>query len=87
MAALEIQQKYAHYRAQLEEEAAYHDAMEAAKENYRLQTEDYKSNLVNNLDVLDALRRYREIYRDWNASYYETKKSYWALKIAAGEMQ
>ena len=87
LAALEIQQKYDSFRAGLEEEEAYNAARQAAQENYRLQAEDYKLNLVNNLNVLDALRRYKEIYRDWNVSYYETKKNYWALKVASGEIE
>ena len=84
-AALEVQQQYDSYQTGVEEEAALREARDAVKESYRLQTEDYKLNLVNNLEVLDSLRRYQEVYRSWNTSFFETKKAYWALKAAAGD--
>lgn len=86
-AALEAQQQFDTYEARLEEEGYYREARDAAKENYRLQSEDYKHNLVNNLEVLDSLRRYQDISRGWNSVLFEAKKVYWALKVSAGDLE
>ncbi len=84
-AALEAQQEFDSYVTGVDEEAALREARDAVKESYRLQSEDYKLNLVNNLEVLDSLRRYQDVYRSWNSSFFEAKKAYWALKAAAGD--
>ena len=87
MAALEAQQQFDSYETRLEEEKYYREAKDAARESYRLQTEDYRHNLVNNLEVLDSLRRYQDISRGWTSALYEAKKEYWALKVSAGDLE
>ncbi len=62
------------------------EAVEASKKNYDIHVEEYGRNLVNNLDVLDALRNFQEIHRRHNAAHYDMKKSYWGLKVASGSL-
>lgn len=84
-AELEIKDAYEKLRSSKRKKETLLGALAASKKNYELQTEEYRLNLVNNLDVLDALRRYQEIYERFNEAYFEAKKDYWRLKIAAGE--
>lgn len=85
-AALEAQQQFDTYEARLEEERYYREARDAARESYKLLNEDYKSNIVNNLEVLDSLRRYQDIARGWNGALYQAKKDYWALRVQSGDL-
>ena len=47
---------------------------------------EYRSNLVNNLEVLDSLRRYQEVERRYHEARYATRKNYWKLKVALGDV-
>lgn len=87
LAELEIRRNFSIYQSSLLEEEAFRGAQEASEENYKLQTDDYSHSLVNNLEVLDALRRYQDIKRRWNESFYTAKRNYWALKVSAGEIE
>ncbi len=60
-------------------------AWQAAEEDYRLQVEDYRLNLVNNLNVLDALQRLEDAKRDVLHAQYEVKRLSWRLRVATGE--
>ncbi len=60
-------------------------ALSAAEMNYALQKEDYKLNLVNNIDVLDAIQKWQTSKRNYIHSLYEAKRSYWQLRVACGE--
>jgi len=60
-------------------------ALSAAEMNYALQKEDYKLNLVNNIDVLDAIQKWQTSKRNYIHSLYEAKRSYWQLCVACGE--
>jgi len=60
-------------------------AVESAERSYDLQTQDYKLNMVNNLDVLTVLQSLENIRRTYNHMLYESKRAYWQLRIAAGE--
>ena len=64
---------------------ALNKALKAAEMNYLLQNEDYKLSVVNNLDVLAAIQTLQNTRRNYIHSYYETKRFYWQLLIAAGE--
>ena len=59
-------------------------ALKGTEENYRLQRDEYKRNLVSNLDVLEALESLIETRREASRLLYETKQNYWRLKIATG---
>jgi outer membrane protein len=60
-------------------------ALRAAEMSYYLQNEDYRLNLVNNLDVLQSIQNLEESRRKFIQSLYETKRLYWHLKISAGD--
>ncbi|MBI4313983.1 MAG: TolC family protein [Candidatus Omnitrophica bacterium] len=84
-ATLEIRDAYAQYEAGMARSNALGRALNAADENYRFQMEDYRRNLVNNLDVLQSLEELEGIRRDQVNALHETKRLCWQLKIAAGE--
>ncbi len=84
-AALDIKNAYENYHFSKLSENAYQQATQAAQENFRLNDEDYKNNLISNLELLDVLRRYKDISRIYNLAHYLTKKNYWKLKVATGE--
>lgn len=82
---LEIQESYQNWVTSLDETQALEAALKASQENFLLQKEEYAKNLVNNLDVLEALESLFETRREANRADYEMKANYWALRIAAGE--
>ncbi len=84
-AMLDIQNAYQRFHSSSLKAAALKEAMEALKKNYEIQTQEYRSNLVNNLEVLDALRRYEDIEVKSSSADMEARKNYWKLKVAAGE--
>ncbi len=85
MAELEIKNAYEDYRSSKVEEAKLFQAAEASRKSYELQTEEYRMNLVNNLEVLDALRQREAIHRSFNQAQFEAKRNFWKLKVAVGE--
>ncbi|GEM_PF-238223 len=85
-AILQVKEAYEQWYASYEEQKSYYDAVTSSNEDFRLQKEDYTRNLVSNLDVLDALERLNLNRRQANTSFYNMKKDYWRLKVAAGEV-
>ncbi len=61
-------------------------ALKSAELSYHLQTQDYKLNLVNNLDVLTAIQDLADVRRSYIHTVYESKRFYWQLLAAAGEI-
>ncbi len=59
-------------------------ALSSAEQNYDLQTQDYKLNVVSNLDVLAAISDLENIRRNFVHTSYEGKRFYWQLQVAAG---
>ncbi len=86
MARLDIQNAYEEYVSSRAESGAYREASEALQKDYDLQVQDYRTSLVNNLDVLDSLRRYQDTRRTYNATDYNARRNYWKLQAAAGEI-
>lgn len=84
-ALLEIKEAYARWRAAVTTLDAFDKAREAAEASYRLQVEDYRHSLVNNLEVLQALQALQEARRDVIHADYEAKRRYWSLQVAVGE--
>lgn len=84
-AQLQVKQSHGLWAAAIDRYKAFDDSVRAAEENYRFQTDDYKNNLVSNLDVLDALQGLSDARRDRNRAYYDARANYWRLKAAAGE--
>lgn len=61
-------------------------AVEASQKNYDLQVQDFQINLVNNLDVLDALEELQDTRRDYITVQNEVKQLYWRFKTSIGEL-
>ena len=83
-AELEIKQAYDAWNSSLEEIQALKAAVDASQKNYELQKEDYTRNLVNNLDVLQALEFLNDARIEADRAYFENKINYWRLRIATG---
>ncbi len=65
---------------------AMEKALKSAELNYSLQKDDYKNNLVSNLDVLTAIQNFGNTRRSYMHTFYEKKRMYWQLEAAAGNI-
>lgn len=83
---LEIQNTYTRLTANKKQTDAYKKAVDAARKNYDFQVNDYRNSLVNNLDVLEALQDLQTVERSYIVIKNETQRSYWALKVATGDI-
>lgn len=83
-AELDIKEAHQNWATSLKEERALRQAVRASLKNYRLQKEDYEHNLVNNLEVLEALEALHETKREANRARYEMKQNYYSLQAALG---
>ena len=86
MAELDIQNALQDLQFQHQREKALWKARKAYEKNYEFVSADYNRSLVNNLDVLDALRRLQEVELRYNEAYFLMKESYWKFKAAVGEV-
>ena len=86
-AALDIQDAYAAYTGALARHAALARALEATEQSYRLQAEDFRLSLVNNLDLLQTLQTLEDSRRETLHAAYEAKRLYWQLQAAAGDVR
>lgn len=84
-AGLEIRDVSTRFNAAIARHAALQKAAAAAEQNYRLQVEDYGRNLVNNLNVLQALQDLQDVRRDVISAAYEIQRLHWRLRVATGE--
>ena len=84
-AELDIRDTYAKLQGATARHAALKSALDAAEENYRLQVEDYRLNLVNNLDVLQTLQALEDTRREAIAARYAAKRLYWRLRASVGD--
>ncbi len=85
-ALLEIKEAYENLIAAQEKFSALKASVEASRQNYELQKEEYARNLVGNLDVLEALEEFHQASRQANQSYYDMKANYWHFQIASGQL-
>ena len=83
-AALDIRQSHARTQSAIDRVIALEKALAAAEDNYRLQMEDYRRSLVNNLEVLQALQALEDTRREAIQARYEAKRQYWSLRVATG---
>jgi outer membrane protein len=86
LAVEEIREDYARFDFSVTRYEALKNALSAAEMNYILQDKDYKYNLVNNIDVLQAIQAWQEAKRNYISGFYEAKRNYWQLRVAAGEL-
>jgi outer membrane protein len=61
-------------------------ALQSAELSYHLQNQDYKLSVVNNLDVITAIQNLEDVRRSYIHTSYESKRFYWQLLAAAGEI-
>jgi len=61
------------------------NALNAARENLKLQKSDYEVSLVSNLEVLTAIQLLRDAERNYLHALYEAKRLYWQLRVAVGD--
>ena len=85
-ASLDVQNTYTQLNFGLRRRDAFQKALEANEKNYQLQQEDYRVNLVNNLDVLRALEEFQDTQRDFVAVENEVKRLYWKFKVSLGKI-
>ncbi len=85
-ARLEILNAYTRLKALQTRNKALEKALAAAEKSYNLQLEDYGLNLVNNLEVLQALADLQDRRREFIATNSELKRALWNLKVAIGEI-
>ena len=74
-AFLDIRDAYTEFEASVAIDEALQQALGAAEENYRLQVEDYRLNLVSNLDVLQTLQELQNTRREAIQARYNAKRS------------
>lgn len=86
MADLDVRDALEDLRVTRLYERALWQVKNASKQSYDLVSKDYSFNLVNNLDVLDALRRLQDNELSYNDAYFKMKESYWKFKVAVGEI-
>ena len=65
---------------------AMEKALKSAELNYSLQKEDYRNNLVGNLDVLTAIQNFGNTRRSYINAFYEKKRMFWQLEAATGNI-
>ena len=81
----EIRDAYAQYDGALARMRALTKALEATEESYQMQVQEYRLNLVSNLEVLSTLQTLQDARREVTAALYDAHRLYWKLKAAAGE--
>ncbi len=86
-ALLDLKSAYTKWQAANRTLAAFMKALDASEKNYKLQVEDFKHSLVNNLDVLQALQDLESVRRDHVAAKSNAKRAYWNLKVATGDIE
>ena len=86
LAVLDIRNASTRWERSLRRFEAVKKALEAAEKNYEMQKEEYKLNLVNNLEVLQVLEETEDMRRSFINIKNETKRDYWQLKIALGKI-
>ncbi len=85
-AVLDIRNAYTKLTTNQRQTKAFKRAVDAAQRNYDLQAADYRNNLVNNLDVLQALQDLQTMRRSYISIKNETQRAYWNLKVATGDI-
>ncbi|OGX40113.1 MAG: hypothetical protein A3C53_08015 [Omnitrophica WOR_2 bacterium RIFCSPHIGHO2_02_FULL_68_15] len=84
-AVLDVENTYNELAAALQRSTALAGALAAAEEDYRLQLEDYRRSLINNLDVLQVLQTLQDTRRDEIRARHEAHRLYWRLLAETGE--
>ncbi len=86
LAIQDIHDAYINMQISIDRKKTLGKALKSAELSYHLQTQDYKLNVVNNLDVLTAIQNLQDVRRSYIHTSYESKRFYWQLLAAAGEI-
>ena len=86
-AAREIRDAYVQYDTALARARALTKALEATEESYQLQVEEYRRNLVSNLEVLATVQTLQDARRELIHVLYEAHRFYWRLRVTAGNLE
>ena len=81
----EIRDAYAEYGGALAHARALTKALEATEESYQMQVQEYRLNLVSNLEILSTLQTLQDARRDLTSALYDAHRLYWKLRATAGE--
>ncbi|MDO8526931.1 MAG: TolC family protein [Deltaproteobacteria bacterium] len=84
-ADLEIKKAYQDFVSSKKQAAAFENAATKAQQSYKASEEDYHNGLINNLQLLELLRRMEEVQRNYVRTSLQTKLSWLNLKASAGE--
>ena len=85
VAIQEIRDAYAEYGGALARVRALTKALESTEESYQMQVQEYRLNLVNNLEVLSTLQTLQDTRREVTAALCDAHRLYWKLRATAGE--
>jgi len=85
LASQDVRDAYVNMRVDIVRRNILQKALKAAVENYKLETEDYKRNIVNNLDVLSAIQDLSNARSNYMHVAYEAQRFYRQLLAATGE--
>ena len=80
----DIRSAYEELKLSVAAAKAFREAEVASAENFDIQTKEYRLNLVNNLDVLNALQDLEAVRRDLVKVRYQAKSDTGRLKVAMG---
>lgn len=84
-AAQEVRDAYVQYDSAAARGRALTKALEATEESYQMEVQEYRLNLVSNLEVLSTLQALQDARRELIHALYEARRLYWKLKASAGE--
>lgn len=85
-AKLAIDNALTQFETAMRQQDAFKKAFEAAENNYELQLKDYENNLVNNLDVLQAVTDLEETRREYLNATVTLNSVYWDFIVAIGKL-
>lgn len=86
LALQDIHDSYVRAYSAILRSQALEKALKSAELNYSLQKDDYKNNLVSNLEVLTAIQNFGDTRRTYIRAFYEKKRTYWQLQAVAGNI-
>ena len=84
-ATQEARDAYVQYDSAVARARTLTKALEAAEESFQMESQEYRLNLVNNLEVLSTVQILQDARRDLSRALYEAHRFYWKLKASSGE--
>ncbi len=85
-AQTDLRQAYDGLKSSQAQDFALRRAEQKASASFIAQQEEYRLGLVNNLDVLQALRDWQQSRLQSNQSYFATKLNYLNVLVASGQL-